>query len=361
MILKYGSILAKHPLMNNKVIVLGPNRHTRGGISTVIKEYERTKLWKDYNCVWIGTYIDRSNFHKVFYFIRGYITFLLNLETSNIIHIHISWSTTAIRKMFFFFVAKALRKKIIIHLHSAAEPVLNSRFQFPYKFMFKYADLSIFLAKGIGTELNNHFQIKKSVILYNPCLNHNTNHLSKLNEKEKHILFAGTITKKKGYQDLIQSFSIIAHRHTDWKIIFAGNGEIENARRLAKDLNIEEQVIFKGWVNREEIQQIFENSSIFCLPSYTEGFPMAVLDAWAHGLPVITTPVGGLPDVLMPGINALVFEPGDTVRLAELLNELITSNALRQRISEESIKLSQGTFSIASITKQLNEIYLSLS
>jgi glycosyltransferase involved in cell wall biosynthesis len=88
---------------------------------------------------------------------------------------------------------------------------------------------------------------------------------------------------------------------------------------------------------------------------------MAVLDAWAHGLPVITTPVGGLPDVLIPGINALVFEPGDTVGLAELLNELITSNALRQRISEESIKLSQGTFSIASITKQLNEIYLSLS
>ena len=88
---------------------------------------------------------------------------------------------------------------------------------------------------------------------------------------------------------------------------------------------------------------------------------MAVLDAWANGLPVITTPVGGLPDVLIPGINALVFEPGDTIRLAELLNELIIDNVLRQRISEEAIKLSQETFSIASITKQLNELYLSLS
>lgn len=346
--------------MNNKVIVLGPGRNTRGGISTVIKEYENTKLWKDFNCKWIETYIDKSNSHKIFYFIKGFFTYILNISRYDIIHIHISWSTTAFRKMFFFPLAKLLNKKIIVHLHSAAEPIINSKFQFPYKFMFKHADLTIFLANGISSELNKHFQIKKSVVLYNPCLNHKTNSPNSV-KKEKQILFAGTITQKKGYLDLIQSFSLIAHKYPEWKLIFAGNGEIENAKRLAKDLHIEEQVIFKGWVNREEIQVLFEKASILCLPSYTEGFPMAVLDAWSYGVPVITTPVGGLPDVLISGINALVFEPGDLNKLAKLLEELIIDDSLRKRISDESIKLSQDKFSIATISKQLSELYSSLS
>ena len=346
--------------MNNKVIVLGPGRNTRGGISTVIKEYEKTKLWKEFNCKWIGTYIDKNNIYKIFYFIKGYITFVLNISRYDIIHIHISWSTTALRKMFFFPLAKALNKKIIIHLHSAAEPVLNSKFQFPYRFMFKNADLTIFLSNGISSELNNHFQIKKSVVLYNPCLSHKTNSV-KINVKEKQILFAGTITPKKGYLDLIQAFSFIAHKYPEWKLIFAGNGEIENAKRLAKDLNIEEQVVFKGWVNREEIQVLFEKASIFCLPSYTEGFPMAVLDAWSYGLPVVTTPVGGLTDILIPDKNALVFEPGDINCLTKLLDKLISDESLRKRISGESIKLSQEKFNITSISKQLSELYLSLS
>ena len=346
--------------MNNKVIVLGPGRNTRGGISTVIKEYENTKLWNDFNCKWIGTYIDKRNIHKIFYFLKGLITYILNISRYDIIHIHISWSTTAFRKMFFFPLAKALNKKVIIHLHSAAEPVINSKSQFPYKFMFKHADLTIFLSNGISTELNKHFQIKKSVVLYNPCLNHKPNS-TKINEKEMQILFAGTITQKKGYLDLIHSFGLIAHKFPEWKLIFAGNGEIENAKSLAKDLNIEEQVIFKGWVNRDEIQALFEKASIFCLPSYTEGFPMAVLDAWSFGLPVITTPVGGLTDVLIPDKNALVFEPSDINHLAKLIDELITDESLRKRISEESIKLSQEKFNITSISKQLSELYLSLS
>ena len=226
--------------------------------------------------------------------------------------------------------------------------------------MFKHADLTIFLSNGIRTELNKHFQIKKSVVLYNPCLSHKTNS-TKINGKEKQILFAGTITQKKGYLDLIQAFSLIAHKYPEWELIFAGNGEIENAKGLAKDLNIENQVIFKGWVNREEIQPLFEKASIFCLPSYTEGFPMAVLDAWSYGLPVITTPVGGLTDVLIPDKNALVFEPGDINRLAKLLEELINNESLRKQISEESIKLSQEKFDISSISKQLSELYLSFS
>lgn len=347
--------------MRSKVIVLGPGRNTRGGITMVIKEYERTEVWKDFDCKWISTYIDRGGFQKIYCFLRGYITYIKNVFTYDIIHIHMSWSTTAIRKLFFFIPAQILNKRIILHIHSGAEPIVNSNIRTIYRFMFKYADVTILLANKIAIELNKHFYIKDPVVLYNPCLSYKPTESSFASPKKKYILFAGTITKKKGYIDLIQAFSSISKEYSEWKLVFAGNGEIEDARALTKLNDIEERVILKGWLNRDKLQQLFEASSIFCLPSYTEGFPMAVLDAWAHGLPVITTPVGGLPDVLIPEVNALVFEPGDIDMLAQHLRRLITDEILRDKISAESIRLSQGPFSLATVSKQLNELYLRLS
>lgn len=87
--------------------------------------------------------------------------------------------------------------------------------------------------------------------------------------------------------------------------------------------------------------KVFQESSIFCLPSYAEGFPMAVLDAWAYGLPVITTPVGGIPDVAQDGKNMMLFMPGDTNTLAAKMDMMIRDVSLRNAIREESVKLSQ--------------------
>jgi glycosyltransferase involved in cell wall biosynthesis len=120
-------------------------------------------------------------------------------------------------------------------------------------------------------------------------------------------------------------------------------------------------VEFKGWINRDTLQELLAESSVFCLPSYTEGFPMAVLDAWSQGVPVVATPVGGLADVLIHDTNAMVFNPGDVNHLAALLDELMADENKRQRISEESIKLSLNAFNIDTIAKQMKELYVTLT
>jgi glycosyltransferase involved in cell wall biosynthesis len=347
--------------MRNKVLVLGPGRKTRGGISTVIKEYEKTDTWKQFDCKWIGTYVDKNNLHKIGYFLKGFFIFLGSILFHKIVHIHISWSTTSVRKIPFFLMARLLRRKIVLHLHSAAEPVINAKTQFAYKYMFRYADVTICLADRIRNELQKHYQFRKTLVIYNPCVSIFNQQKSTDNiVKKNYIVFAGTVTEKKGYIDLLEAFGLIASKHLEWKLIFAGNGELENARRIAKVLDIEKQVVFKGWIDRDSLQNLLQESSIFCLPSYTEGFPMAVLDAWAQGLPVVTTPVGGLADILVDRTNALVFEPGNIEKLASNLNELITNEILRNAISKESIKLSTDTFHINTIAKQLNELYVTL-
>jgi len=126
---------------------------------------------------------------------------------------------------------------------------------------------------------------------------------------------------------------------------------------LSKELGIENQVKFLGWVNGDEKDKIFRESSIFCLPSYAEGFPMAVLDAWAYGIPVVTTPVGGIPDIVHDGINGLLFQPGDIKMLSQQLEKLIKDKSLRECLVSESDKLVRDVLDINVINKELGRIY----
>ena len=83
---------------------------------------------------------------------------------------------------------------------------------------------------------------------------------------------------------------------------------------------------------------------------------MGVLDAWAYGLSVITTPVGGIPDVAIDGKNCMLFSPGDIYGLASKMDVLMNDECLRQKIETESLKLARS-FSIDNITSKLSRIY----
>ena len=94
------------------------------------------------------------------------------------------------------------------------------------------------------------------------------------------------------------------------------------------------------------------------MSSYQEGFPMVVLEAWGYGIPLVTTPVGGLPDVLEENKNACVFNFGDDNMLAQKLKNLINSPLQRETMSIYSIKYVNEHFSITKINEQLRNIYI---
>ena len=112
-----------------------------------------------------------------------------------------------------------------------------------------------------------------------------------------------------------------------------------------------------GWVSGEAKHKAFCEAKALCLPSYAEGFPMAVLDAWAYGLPVISTPVGGVPDVAVDGENMLLFNPGDVEILAKKLEMVISDEGLREKLAAASSKLAAEKFSLKSVTEEVGEIY----
>ena len=87
---------------------------------------------------------------------------------------------------------------------------------------------------------------------------------------------------------------------------------------------------------------------------------MAVLDAWAYGIPCVVTPAGGIPDIAVDGKNVLMFEYGDDKMLAKQLDRMMSDEKLRTDIAKESIHLSDVTFNVNNINRQIGDIYKSI-
>ena len=339
-----------------KVLVVATSRKTRGGITAVLKLYEQSALWEHYHCKWIETHRDGSKWRKAWYAARAMLQYIVLLPFYDIVHIHFSLPPSAYRKYTFFKLAKMMGKKTVIHLHCGSQ--IDDIWGIVYQKMFEQCDYGVLLSEGLKHKIEEHIgQSEKLKVIYNPCpIITNTAKY----EKKNYILFSGTLYEGKGYQDLIRAFSKVAATYKEWKVVLAGNGEVEQARTLAKELGIENQVDLLGWVNGESKDKAFKQASVFCLPSYAEGFPMAVLDAWAYGLPVVTTPVGGIPDVAIDGENMLLFNPGDIDTLAEKLNLLMCDESLRNKLSASSVNMASEMFNLDTIATQVGRIYESL-
>jgi glycosyltransferase involved in cell wall biosynthesis len=342
-----------------RVLVVATSRKTRGGITSVVKAHERGQQWKDFHCKWIETHRDGSAITKLWYFLHGLVQYLVLIPNYDIVHFHLSEPPSAIRKAIFFFIARVLRKKTICHFHAfSVETTINSKYRWVYKYLFENADCVIVLSNYWKEELSKAFNISDKIkVLYNPST---AEILPAKYEPKKQILYAGTVNSRKGYADMIKAFAKIANKYKDWQIVFAGNGEIKQGEALATNLGISSQTKFLGWVSGVAKDRAFKECSIFCLPSYAEGFPMSVLDAWAYGKPVITTPVGGIPDFAEDGENMLIFNPGDVDMLAKQMDRMISDEGLRNKIAETSSVMAKKMFSIESVTKKLGEIYKNL-
>jgi glycosyltransferase involved in cell wall biosynthesis len=142
------------------------------------------------------------------------------------------------------------------------------------------------------------------------------------------FLFLGRIGDRKGAFELLDAYRALpAKSRATARIVFAGDGRVEELRRRAAAIGPD--VVVHTWLDREERDHLLAVSDVLVLPSHDEGVPMAVLEAMAYGLPVIATPVGGIPDVIRHGREGLLVEVGNRGALTAALARMIAEPALR--------------------------------
>jgi glycosyltransferase involved in cell wall biosynthesis len=145
------------------------------------------------------------------------------------------------------------------------------------------------------------------------------------------VLFAGTMGKLKGERDLIAALRRVPDLTSRVRLVMLGRGA-ETIEPLCRESGLWPVIDHFGAVPLDERVTFFKWADLFVLPTYAEGMPMVVLEAMAAGLPIISTPVGGIPELIENGVEGFLVEPGDVNALADRITRLVEDRTERQQM-----------------------------
>ncbi len=146
------------------------------------------------------------------------------------------------------------------------------------------------------------------------------------------VLYLGRLSAEKGVYDLVEAMAAVRSAAPDARLVCAGEGDHRALSRHAARLGIAEAVKLVGTVGPSGKRALFETASALALPSYSEGMPMALLEAMAAGVPVVASPVGGIPELIADGTSGFLAAAGDKAGLARALKKLLLDRALGARV-----------------------------
>jgi glycosyltransferase involved in cell wall biosynthesis len=263
--------------------------------------------------------------------------FLRWLSTApSLVHYSVSAGTTTglVRDLAYLALLRARGRKTIAHVHVVAEDSALWR-----RSMRLAARLTVerVASSAFGAAALRRVGVSARAI-QNPIRLEPRQEPPKRSTAGFRILFVGSYGEHKGCPELLDALAEVRSSGVEATLTLVGKemheGEEALLRRHMDALGLDAAVIFAGVASREVLGSFYAASDVFCLPSRAEGLPMALLEAMAFALPVVATPVGAIPDVVVSGETGLLVEPGSAGDLAHAILTLAADPPLRQRMGE---------------------------
>lgn len=170
--------------------------------------------------------------------------------------------------------------------------------------------------------------------------------------------FAGWLVPAKGVHVLIDAFERTTHQVSDIRLEIIGDSDDEEykaeLRNVVRWQRLESRVTFHGW--RDDVLDAIDTADIYVLPSFTEGFPRSIVEAMALGKPVISTNVGGIPELLQNGELGLITEPNESTVLANAMYQMAADRSLRKKYSEQGLSAARTRYGFDSHQDALEKL-----
>lgn len=183
----------------------------------------------------------------------------------------------------------------------------------------------------------------------NPC---KRKHLAP--EGEKLLIHVSNFRPVKNIPDVVKIFALV-RKQMKSRLLMVGEGpELPTARALAQELGVERDVVFLG--KQQAVENVLACADVFLLPSAYESFGLSALEAMSCGLPVLATEVGGLPEVVNPGVDGWLCKVGDVKCVAERACQVL-SNERKYKAMSRAARRKAESFSPQKIVSQYEELY----
>jgi glycosyltransferase involved in cell wall biosynthesis len=343
-------------------VVLGTRE--RGGIRAVIEAYEAVGFFTPGRMVRIATHDETGLGKRLALAAAAYaqVLGLLLLRRVALLHLHVSMRGSFWRKALFLFAGRAFGVPVVFHLHGSQFAAFydgsSPRVQALIRGVLDRADAVVVLSAWWRDYVAPKTRAPVHVIrnfVPEPAA------APGVRRDPARFLFLGQFGARKGIYDLLPVFQQVHAAAPQVHLVCGGNGEVDRVRATVAALGAGDSIEVPGWVAGEEKLKQLAMAGVFVLPSYHEGLPMAIIEALAMGMAVVSTRVGGIPELVVEGENGYLVAAGDRAALGDALLRLAHADpAAIAAMGLRSRRLFDERFSPAGPIAEMRAVYVGL-
>ena len=322
------------------------------------EQSEKTKQWQGVKIKWVKT-PDSSKLNAIVY--SFFATLRAVFSRFDIIHFHAEGPASMV------ILAKLFRKRSVVTIHgldwqrSKWGGFATKFLKFGERTAAKYADEIIVLSKNVQDYFIKVYD-RETVFIpngiskpdnYEPEIIKNKYGL----DKDGYILFLGRLVPEKGVHYLIEAYKEL---DTDKKLVIAGGSSHtkEYESELKALANGNENIIFTGFIQGKELDELYSNAYIYCLPSDLEGMPISLLEAMSYGNCCLTSNIAECSEVC--GENAVYFEQGNVQSLKSTLEELLKNEEKVSKLKNTAARYILSRYNWDNVCDDTLKLYESI-
>jgi len=355
-------------MQGQRILILAPDPLTppAGGIARVV-QYTLSELEQSGQPIQMRVVTARlthlpilkhiSTLFAIFIYIKALIS------GTDLVHINVAPKGSTWRKAVFAWIAHRFGVPVVLHLHGAgydayfaAQSSLAKRL---IRLFFQAAQGVIVLGTGW-----RDWAVSAQGLSLNPSLVHIIDNgvpdpkvAASHENAVPRIVFVGLVGQRKGVDTLLEALAQLPEAAL-WTCTICGNGEVAAYEAKARALGFaQSQVAFLGWQSVQDVRHNMAMSDIYVLPSRAENQPVAILEAMAIGLPVVSTLVGDIPNQVVNGVTGYVVPPSDAAALADALAQLVASPQARKTMGAAGRKRYEQRYSSADNLAKTLQVY----
>ncbi|WP_028469768.1 glycosyltransferase [Neptunomonas japonica] len=349
-------------MINKRVLIVGPSLEAKGGVAlyySIVFPLLKLNDRLDVEYFSIGSSTGRGSIFDILFFIKTLFAF-----RPDMVHVNTSlgWKSF-LRDGLFLLIARVFSCKRLVFFRgwSLSDKVTEGFvFQFYFRLCYKSSNGFCVLSDHIYKKISGWGVkgkiFKQTTVVDKSLFKQDEPNISKCFpdriDKLK-LLFLSRVEKQKGIYELVSAVKILNESGYSVSLTIAGNGgELDVLKNKVSELNINEFIEFVGFVELDDKSNLLKCSDVFCLPSYTEGMPNAVLEAMCFGLPIISTPVGALKDLVTDNVGITVpvksidplvtaikffFERDNLTKISNYNSDFANNNFLSDKVTNKLI------------------------
>jgi glycosyltransferase involved in cell wall biosynthesis len=304
----------------------------------------------------------RRPFDNLAYILEGFLLAYLRRREFDVIQVHVA-GTAMIPA---FMISKIARKPYVVTCHGSDVRIFRKKavVRLLQKMLLPKASYVVAVSKEIADILTKEYGLSSQSIKLIPngydeafvkqLLARPKNSVC---QKTPNLVFVGNLREVKDPLNLIEAFKVVSDRIKNTHLQIVGDGHLRPAvERKIKCYKLQDRVTLHGMIPHQKALEVMASTEIYISTSVEEGLPTSLIEAMALEKAVITTGVGGVPEIITDGVNGLLTPPRLPERMAQLIERLLKDPALAERLGKAAAE-SVKDFSWNSIAQKYQSIY----